>query len=390
MARIEKSIEVNAPLRTVYRQWTQFEEFPRFMERVVKVQQLDDTHLRWYANVAGKDKEWDAEITEQVPDRKIAWRSISGARNEGTVQFRSLDDQRTLVWLTVDYDPEGFVENVGDVLGVMSMRVQGDLERFKEFIESRGRETGQWRGEVHHGRETRPGSEAGRETEWRGSEGAWRGGAETRPLRSGSWPDVWQDPLARLRRMTHDMELLFDRWFGSTEPRMYGGQQPGEMQDLWTPHVEVVQRGEELVISADLPGTRKEDVQVEVEDGRLVIQGERRSKRETTEGGVQRSERTYGHFYREIPLPRGADTEAAQASLEDGVLEIRVRVPGRRQGRRLDIQPSRSEARQTAMEGAGGTRSAPGAGSSPPTPETGETSSGAPTQGGEGSWHLGR
>jgi HSP20 family molecular chaperone IbpA len=381
MARIEKSIEVSAPLRTVYNQWTQFEQFPRFMEGVTRVQQLDATHLRWHASVAGKEKQWDSEITEQLPDRRIAWRSSSGARNEGTVQFRSLDEQRTLVWLTMEYDPEGFVENVGDALGVMSRRVQGDLERFKDFIESRGRETGQWRGEVHHGREAPPGASRGEQ---------WRRGPENRPMRFGNWPDVWQDPLSSLRRMTHEMELLFDRLLGTGAPRGYGEQRGGEMQDLWTPHVEVVQRGDELVISADLPGTKKEDVQVEVDEGRLVIQGERRSRRETTEGGVQRSERTYGQFYREIPLPRGADTEGARASLEDGVLEIRVRVPGRRQGRRLTIsEPARAGGQQTAMQGAGATQSAPGAGSTPPV-ERSERGSGTPPEGGEGSWHLGR
>jgi uncharacterized membrane protein len=148
MATIEKSIDVDVPVRTAYNQWTQFEEFPRFMEGVREVRQLDDRRLRWRATVAGKDKEWDAEITEQTPDQRIAWTSRSGARNAGVVTFHRLDDRRTRIMLQVDYDPEGVVENVGDALGVVQGRVSGDLERFKTFIEAQGRETGAWRGEV--------------------------------------------------------------------------------------------------------------------------------------------------------------------------------------------------------------------------------------------------
>jgi uncharacterized membrane protein len=151
MASIEQSIEVNVPLRTAYNQWTQFEEFPRFMEGVESVRQLDDKRLHWRASVAGKTKEWDAEITEQRPDERIAWTSRGGARNAGVVTFHRLDDARTKVMLQVDYEPEGVVENVGDAAGVVSARIRGDLQRFKEFIESRSRETGAWRGEIEQG-----------------------------------------------------------------------------------------------------------------------------------------------------------------------------------------------------------------------------------------------
>ena len=151
MATIEKSIDVNVPVRTAYNQWTQFEEFPQFMEGVEAVRQLDDKRLHWTATVGGKTKQWDAEITEQRPDERIAWRSRSGANNAGVVTFHRLSDSTTRVMLQLDYDPEGVVENVGDALGVVSARVKGDLERFKEFIESRGRETGAWRGEIDRG-----------------------------------------------------------------------------------------------------------------------------------------------------------------------------------------------------------------------------------------------
>jgi uncharacterized membrane protein len=148
MSTVEKTIDVNVPIRTAYDQWTQFEEFPRFMEGVKSVTQTDDTHLRWVAEVAGVDKEWDAEITEQHPDERIAWTSTSGARNAGVVTFHRIDDGTTRVILNMDVDPEGLVESAGDALGFLDRRVQGDLERFKQFIESRGVETGAWRGEV--------------------------------------------------------------------------------------------------------------------------------------------------------------------------------------------------------------------------------------------------
>jgi uncharacterized membrane protein len=152
MERIEKTIEVHQPVRTVYNQWTQFEEFPHFMAGVKEVKQIDDTHVHWHAEIWGKDKEWDAEITEQVPDQCIAWRSTSGdAPNAGTVRFEPLSADRTRVRLTMEYEPQGAVESVGDALGVLSSRVESTVKDFKKFIESRGAESGGWRGEVHAG-----------------------------------------------------------------------------------------------------------------------------------------------------------------------------------------------------------------------------------------------
>ena len=152
MAHIEKSIEVNAPIRAVYDQWTQFESFPQFMEGVHEVKQIDDTHLHWRAKVGGKEEQWNAEITEQVPDRVVAWRSTSGAQNDGRVTFDNLGPDKTRVTLHIDYDPDNWLESIGDKLGFMSREVEGDLKRFKTFIEERGTATGAWRGEVAHGR----------------------------------------------------------------------------------------------------------------------------------------------------------------------------------------------------------------------------------------------
>ena len=148
VALIEKHIDVDVPVSTAYNQWTQFEEFPHFMEGVKSVKQLDDKRLHWVANVAGKEEEWDAEITEQHPDERVAWTNTTGAKNAGVVTFHRLDENKTRVMLQLEYEPEGIVETVGDKLGFVTRRVTGDLERFKEFIESRHRETGAWRGDI--------------------------------------------------------------------------------------------------------------------------------------------------------------------------------------------------------------------------------------------------
>ena len=148
MASIQKWIDVEVPVRTAYNQWTQFEEFPSFMEGVTAVTQLDDRRLQWKANIGGKDKEWNAEITEQHPDERVAWTSTSGARNAGVVTFHRLADDKTRVMLQVEYDSDGMMEHVGDAVGLVSGRVSRDLERFMDFIESRQRETGAWRGDI--------------------------------------------------------------------------------------------------------------------------------------------------------------------------------------------------------------------------------------------------
>ena len=148
MANIEKSIDVEVPVRTAYNQWTQFEDFPLFMEGVQRVDQLSDTRLHWVADIGGTRKEWDARITEQTPDDRVAWTSETGARNAGVVTFHKLSPDKTRIMLQMEYAPDDAVETIGDALGFVSRRVSGDLERFKEFIESRGRETGAWRGEV--------------------------------------------------------------------------------------------------------------------------------------------------------------------------------------------------------------------------------------------------
>ncbi|MBA3490321.1 MAG: SRPBCC family protein [Longispora sp.] len=145
---IQKSVQVKVPLRTAYNQWTQFEEFPEFMDGVEEVKQVNDTLTHWRTKIAGVEREFDAEIVSQQPDTMVAWKSVDGPMQAGTVSFRPLDSARTEVTLLMDFEPEGIVEKAGDTIGLVDRRVQGDLERFKDFIESRGTETGSWRGEV--------------------------------------------------------------------------------------------------------------------------------------------------------------------------------------------------------------------------------------------------
>jgi uncharacterized membrane protein len=150
MPKVEESVEVEVPVSTAYDQWTQFEEFPSFMDGVEKVKQLDDTHLHWVASIGGHEEEWDAEITEQIPDQRIAWKATSGKGNAGVVTFHRLDDNRSKIMLQLDWESDGMVEALGAMVGQDDRKVKGDLERFKELIEKRGTASGAWRDKVEH------------------------------------------------------------------------------------------------------------------------------------------------------------------------------------------------------------------------------------------------
>jgi uncharacterized membrane protein len=145
---IEQSVEVEVPIERAYNQWTQFEEFPAFMEGVERVEQRDDRHLHWVASFGGQTHEWDAEITEQKPEERVAWRNVDGKDNAGVVTFHKIDADTTRIMVQMDWAPEGVKEKLGAALGADDRRVKGDLKRFKELIESRGFESGAWRGEV--------------------------------------------------------------------------------------------------------------------------------------------------------------------------------------------------------------------------------------------------
>jgi uncharacterized membrane protein len=148
MSSVVESVDVAVPVRTAYNQWTQFEQFPQFMEGVTEIRQIGDTRMHWVVDIAGAHREFDAEITEQHPDERIAWNSIDGPRHAGVVTFHRLDENHTRVTAQMDIEPDGIVENVGDKAGIIDRRVKGDMKRFREYIESRGQETGAWRGDV--------------------------------------------------------------------------------------------------------------------------------------------------------------------------------------------------------------------------------------------------
>ena len=153
MPKVDDSIDVRVPVQQAYNQWTQFEEFPKFMDGIQSVQQLDDGHVKWVAEVGGETREWTTEITEQRPDERIAWKTIGGeVKNDGVVTFEQVGDAETRINIQMDVEGESRTENVaGDLLGIVRSQVRGDLERFKQLIESRGDETGAWRGEVRDG-----------------------------------------------------------------------------------------------------------------------------------------------------------------------------------------------------------------------------------------------
>lgn len=153
MPTIEDTIEVQVPVRQAYNQWTQFEDFPKFMEGIQSVRQLDDTHVRWVAEIRGESREWTTEITEQQPDKKVAWKTTDGEiKNDGVVSFEQVGERQTRVNVQMDVEGESTAENVaGDLLGVVKRQVRGDLERFKQLIENHDEETGAWRGEVRDG-----------------------------------------------------------------------------------------------------------------------------------------------------------------------------------------------------------------------------------------------
>ena len=387
MARIEQSIEVNVPVSTAYNQLTQFESYPRFMEDVEEVRQVDDTHLHWHTRTGNLDMEWDAEITQQVPDRCIAWRNTSGPRYEGKIELQSTTEDRTTVKLTMECDPKQQVlAQHGDATAAIAQRTEHDLARFKKFIEKLGRETGGWRGKVKDkeplatdaGEDQASGEAVGKTVGRTANEQQDAAGTsaqqqqqqpqqqkqsqqsqqpqlairgQTRPAQTGkgarmmrpfdAWPmlrppwlpdfmQVWGEPLGVMRRMSEDMDRMFERFVHRA---------PSPNGTTWTPPIEIAQRDGEFVVCAELAGVRRENVSVEVQDGRMTIEGDRHPEPPRVPQEHRQSERAYGHFYRVVELPPGADTGAASALLNDGMLEVTVPVVnGGRHGRRLDIR----------------------------------------------------
>lgn len=358
MTRIEQSVEVNVPATAVYNQLTQFEEYPRFMEDIQEVRQLDDTHLHWRARLNSHDEEWDAEILEQVPDRLIAWRNEGGPIRTEKVEVQSLDQEKSKVTVTMEYEARQQQAEEGDIDVKIAQHAINDLMRFKKFIEGRGQETGGWRGQVQQGQEV--GQQGARERQEARSEKA--GGqisdlqkqavqatqdavsAGMASMNPQSWlPNIlhaWEEPFVMMRKMTEDMDQIFERSLGRP---MYGSkssQGAKHSSGTWSPPLEVSQRENQVVVRAELPGIEQDSVRVEIKNDRLVIEGDRREEQRQEGQGYYRSERSYGHFYRAISLPEGVDADQASASMRNGLLEVVVPVQQSTQqrGRKLDIR----------------------------------------------------
>lgn len=343
MAKIERSVIVNVPLRTAYNQWTQFEQFNKFMEGIREVRQVDDTHLHWKAQEGQQEKEWDSEIVEQVPDKCIAWRSRDTASGSGRVTFTRMDDNRTEINLSMEYGQGG--EDPNDPMKeVRTRRIEGDLQRFKDFIEWLGRETGAWRGEVHGGQ---PHSGRTPETSVASSRGSSSGTSGGLPMH-----DEHFEPFGLFRRLWSEMDQMLEAFAGRTPAlnplRSHGNAGPLPSLIPWRPRADIARRGDKLIVSIDLPGLTRDDVKVHISEGSLVVEGDRRNEMQSDEGGGFRFERSYGHFYRSLPLPQGIDLINAKATMQNGLLNVVIPAPQSPHGRRLEIGTDESQSGSVA------------------------------------------
>lgn len=328
MVKVERSIEVNVPVNIVYQELCQFEEYPRFMKGVHSVHQLDDAHLHWRAERAGKEMEWDAEITERIPERSIAWRNTSGPRSEGQVVLEAVAPGKTRISLSMEADEA--VLDLGGSGDLSTLQDEGDLARFKKMLESAKAVPGagyiDTAGEKPFVRNHQTDSAGAEDPRATGASGQ-AGEQKTQP---------WDDPLRMMRKVGAEMEQLLGRWIG---PGGLGrGALPGlRRQQEWSPPVDIEQHAGQLHICADLPGVSKQDVQIEIIRDQLTIEGERRGR--ARHQAYRRAECNYGHFYRTITLPEGVDPDSAQARMHDGVLDITfVIAAAPDNARRLDIQ----------------------------------------------------
>lgn len=322
MTKVEETIEVAVPRHVAYNQWTQFEQFPRFMQGVQEVRQVDDAHLHWTAKYDGQQLEWDTELTQQVPDEVVSWRATTGDPNSGTVRFVSLGENNTRVTLEMASDNPRVAG--GDVSNehMMSQRIREDMHRFKSMLENQGSETGAWRGEIQQGRTVQPQQTEGQHQAGSGS--AWL------PHLAG----MWEEPFAMMRRMSEEMDRMVERFIGRS-----AGFSATSSLPQWTPPIEVAQVGNEMLITADLPGLSSADVNVEVRGDKLLIEGHRQENHHGGDPLLRRSERRYGRFYRMIALPHGADVDTAQAVMENGVLQVRLPIASvQNRGRTIEVQ----------------------------------------------------
>ncbi|WP_192805080.1 Hsp20 family protein [Noviherbaspirillum aerium] len=351
MARIEHAMEINAPVHVVYDQLLRFEEYPRFLNGVQAVRRLEDGQLRWHARAGDQNIEWDAEITQQVPGQYIAWQKSGAPRHEGRIMLQADGEQRTRLHLSIEHDAQADGASFGAML---ARRVEQDLVRFKKCVESAGSTSSAWPGTPMPGQEAqsldggavpaRPAA-AGIAYRRRREASERPPGLDMRPPWLPVFLQVWENPLRIMRRVSQGMDKLMDGVIASA--RLDAHHAATHANDAyrvgtaWSPLLEVTRSDDSVVVLAELAGVRREDVQIDIRADRLMIEGDRHPQQPGQPGGSQRSERSYGHFYRVVDLPLGADPDAATASMHDGLLEIRVPVrPGAAQRRRLDIQSS--------------------------------------------------
>lgn len=341
MARVEQSIDILAPVHDVYEQLTQVEQFPSFIEGVQQIQRLDNGMLRWKIRTGGLDMEWDTETIAQVPERSIGWRTVREPHCEARVELLLVKHDRTRAKLTIEYDPRHeLVMQYGDAQAAISRQAENDLARFKKFVETLPHRHVAWQSRPNDPRfesaQVQSGGQgtgrAGGQAEAQSSE-ASREEFPHQPWFS-NLIQAWGEPLSIMRRMSEEMDQLVDR-FISRSPYPRTRSEPAAE---WTPAVEIAQSEDKLIICAELPGVKKDDVHVEVKNDRITIEGDRRPPQEGAAQQLHRSERSYGHFYRVIALPEGAEPQSASAAMHNGVLEITVPVPeGGKRGRRIDI-----------------------------------------------------
>ena len=371
MTRVEQSIEVNVPVHAAYDQLTRFEQYPSFMEDVQEVRKLDDTRLHWHTKAGNLDMEWDAEITQQVPDRCIAWRNVNGPLYQGKIELQQTEGERTRLTLTMECDPgQQMLAQHGNAEAMIVERTRNDLARFKKFMEKLARDSGEWRGRPSDAMPAPVSAEdqgAGEEV----GKLVARSAAETSEALSGGdqqrrqdgnerheqqktqeqaasddrmqqppwlpgFLQVWEQPMNVMRRMSEDMGQLFGRFIAHP---LEGMRTTVDSSGNWMPPIDISRHEDRFVVCAELAGVRREDVHVNIRGDRLTIEGDRRHDEAGHPQEYRRSERAYGHFYRELMLPDGADADAASASLRDGVLEVTVPFShGTGQARRIEIQ----------------------------------------------------
>ena len=313
MAILEQTVDVNAAPDAAYSAWMRVEDYPRFMEGVLQVRRAGEQRLHWHARRHEQEVEWDSEITETVPNQLIRWRDLEG-QHRGSLLFEPLAHGQTRVRMRMEFDALPV-----DKEQALTTRVAGDLERFKSMVEA-----GAGEGAANTG--TGDADDA-RQDGSRGPQ-AW--------LRSQF--AHWDDPIGLVRKVSDEVDQLFARFIGRPTAAKSGeGGQAGK----WMPPVEILQRGDQLVICVDLPGISRDSVNVEIQRDRVIVEGERKEALQPADApGFRRSERSYGPFHRTVPLPEGVDPDSAQAAMRDGVLEIALRMPTptERRGKRLDIQ----------------------------------------------------